>query len=75
MDSNCKSLPITADNRLSQLEPVIAEATTILDRHTHQLKQLTVATTQILAIATQQNESISFLLHEQIKMGEYIVGT
>lgn len=59
---------MTADDRLNQLEPVIAEAITILDRHTHQLKQLTVANTQIIDIVTQQSESISFLLHEQVEI-------
>ena len=44
---------MTADDRLNQLEPVIAEAITILDRHTYQLKQLTVATTQIIDISAK----------------------
>ena len=31
---------MTADNRLNQLEPLLAETVTILNRHTSQLKQL-----------------------------------
>ncbi|MGY3089192.1 hypothetical protein ACVWYF_002232 [Hymenobacter sp. UYAg731] len=64
---------MTADDRLNQLEPIIAEAITILDRHTNQLKQLTVATGQIITAVTQQGESISFLLREQLKMKGDIV--
>ena len=55
---------MTADDRLNQLEPVVAEVITILDRHTNQLKQLTIATGQIITAISQQGDSISFLLRE-----------
>ena len=55
---------MTTDDRLNQLEPVIAEVITILDRHTNQPKQLTIATGQIITAMSQQDDSISFLLRE-----------
>lgn len=57
---------MTADQRLDQLEPLLAEAMTILDRHTAQLKQLTNAVSQLTTIAIQQSENISFLLNEHV---------
>jgi len=59
---------VTADDRLNQLEPVVTEVITILDRHTNQLKQLTIATGQIITAISQQGDSISFLLREQVMM-------
>ncbi|MGI4875177.1 MAG: hypothetical protein ACRYFX_28815 [Janthinobacterium lividum] len=50
---------MTADQRLDQLEPLISENIAIMDRHTAQLKQL-------LSIATQHSDSISFILHEVV---------
>ena len=57
---------MTADQRLDQLEPLLSEAMTILDRHTAQLKQLTNAVGQLTIIATQQSDNISFLLREHV---------
>ena len=57
---------MTADDRFNQFEPVVAEIITILDRHTNQLKQLTIATSQIITTISQQGDSISFLLREQV---------
>ena len=57
---------MTAADRLNQFEPVIAEVITILDRHTNQPKQLTIATGQIIMAISQQGDSISFLLREQV---------
>jgi len=57
---------MTADQRLDQLEPLLAEAMTILDRHTAQLKQLTNAVGQLTTIAMQQSDNISFLLNEHV---------
>jgi len=57
---------MTADQRLDQLEPLLAEAMTILDRHTAQLKQLNNAVGQLTTIAIQQSDNISFLLREHI---------
>ena len=59
---------MTADDRFNQFEPVIAEVITILDRHTNQPKQLTIATGQIIMAISQQGDSISFLLREQVMM-------
>ena len=52
---------MTADQRLDQLEPLMSESMAILDRHTAQLKQLIV-------ISTQHSESISFLIHEVLEV-------
>jgi chromosome segregation ATPase len=57
---------MTADQRLDQLEPLISEAMTILDRHTAQLKQLSNAVSQLTTIAVQQSDNISFLLREHL---------
>ncbi|MDO7885220.1 hypothetical protein [Hymenobacter cheonanensis] len=57
---------MTADQRLDQLEPLLSEAMTILDRHTAQLKQLTNAVGQLTTIAVQQSDNIAFLLREHI---------
>lgn len=57
---------MTADQRLDQLEPLLSEAMTILDRHTAQLKQLTNAISQLTTVATQQSDNIAFLLREHI---------
>jgi chromosome segregation ATPase len=57
---------MTADQRLDQLEPLLSEAMTILDRHTAQLKQLTNAVSQLTTVATQQSDNIAFLLREHI---------
>ncbi|UOR04753.1 hypothetical protein MUN82_17610 [Hymenobacter aerilatus] len=47
---------------------MIAEAMTILDRHTAQLKQLSAAVGQLTEIVTVQSSNISFILREQIVM-------
>lgn len=57
---------MTADQRLDQLEPLLSEAMTILDRHTAQLKQLGNAVSQLTTIAVQQSDNISFLLREHL---------
>ena len=59
---------MNADERLDQLEPMIAEAMTILDRHTAQLKQLSAIVSQLVTIATQQSDNIGFILREQLIM-------
>ena len=63
---NSVSSCMTADQRLDQLEPLLSEAMTILDRHTAQLKQLTNAVGLLTTIATQQSDNISYLLREHI---------
>ena len=59
---------MTADERLDQLEPLMAENMAILDRHTAQLKQLQNAVSQIGVAVSQQADSINFLLREQLVM-------
>jgi uncharacterized protein YejL (UPF0352 family) len=57
---------MTADQRLDQLELLVSEALTVLDRHTAQLKQVTSAVSNITTLVIQQSDSISFLLREHI---------
>ena len=57
---------LNADDRISQLEPLLAEAMTILDRHTAQLKQLNNAVAQNTSVLIPQSDNISFLLQEHI---------
>lgn len=59
---------MTADERLDQLEPLLSEALTVLDRHTYQLKQLNAAVSHLTAAVAQQGDNISFLLREQSGM-------
>jgi chromosome segregation ATPase len=59
---------MTADQRLDQLELLVSEALTVLDRHTAQLKQLTATVGQIITILTQQSDSIAFLLQEHVAL-------
>lgn len=66
---------MTADDRLDQLEPLVAESLAVLDRHTAQLKQLGAAVLRLdgkvtsLAVAVaKQSDDINFLLREQAGM-------
>ena len=59
---------MTADDRLNQLEPLLSEALTVLDRHTYQLKQLSGAVGHLTTAVAQQGDNISFLLREQLAM-------
>ncbi len=61
---------MNADERLNQLEPLVAEALAVLDRHTAQLKQLHNAVSQNTQVLIQQSDNISFLLHEHILIKE-----
>jgi chromosome segregation ATPase len=65
---------MTADQRLDQLELLVSEALTVLDRHTSQLKQLTGTVGQIITILTQQSENIAFLLQEHIVIKNDVAG-
>ena len=64
---------MTADERLDQLEPLLSEALTVLDRHTYQLKQLSASVGQLTNAVVQQGDNISFLLREQLEMKGDIV--
>ncbi|WP_210521044.1 hypothetical protein [Hymenobacter terricola] len=64
---------MTADDRLNQLEPLLSEALTVLDRHTYQLKQLSGAVGQLTTAVAQQGDNISFLLREQMEMKADII--
>jgi lipopolysaccharide export system protein LptA len=57
---------MNTDERLNQLEPLVAEALAVLDRHTAQLKQLNNAVAQNTQVLIQQSDNISFLLREHI---------
>ena len=57
---------MNTEERLNQLEPLVAEALAVLDRHTAQLKQLNNAVTQNTQVLIQQSDNISFLLREHI---------
>ena len=59
---------MTADERLDQLEPLLSEALTVLDRHTYQLKQLSASVSQLTTAVVQQGDNISFLLRDQLMM-------
>jgi ABC-type transporter Mla subunit MlaD len=59
---------MTVDERLDQLEPLLSEALTVLDRHTYQLKQLSTSVSQLTTAVVQQGDNISFLLREQLAM-------
>ncbi|MGI4870149.1 MAG: hypothetical protein ACRYFX_03105 [Janthinobacterium lividum] len=61
---------MTADQRLEQLEPLVAENIAVLDRHTIQLTRLNNAVSRLNDIAVQQSDNISFLLEENIKTNE-----
>jgi len=57
---------MNTEERLNQLEPLVAEALAVLDRHTAQLKQLNNAVAQNTQVLIQQSDNISFLLREHI---------
>ena len=65
---------MTVDDRLNQLEPLLSEALTVLDRHTFQLKQINGAVSQLSTVISKQGDNISFLLREQLVMKGDIVG-
>jgi hypothetical protein len=46
---------MTADQRLNQIEPLVAQTLAVVDRHTAQLKQL-------VEFGMQQSDNITFLL-------------
>ena len=48
---------MTADQRLDQLEPFVAQTLAVVDRHTEQLKQL-------VEIALQHSDNLQFVLQE-----------
>ena len=57
---------MTADQRLDQLEPILSEAITVLDRHTFQLKQLNTAVGTLTDLMTKQSDNVSFLLADNM---------
>ena len=65
---------MTADDRLNQLEPLVAETLAVLDRHTAQLKQLGSRVSVLTDVVMQQSDNISFLLKEQIVIKNDIAG-
>ena len=65
---------MTADQRLDQLEPILSEAITVLDRHTFQLKQLSTAVGSLIELMIKQSDNISFLLQENIVIKDRLTG-
>lgn len=63
---------MTADQRLDQLEPLLSEAITVLDRHTVQLRQLHEGFAKNTALLVQQSDNISFLLDENVAIKDRI---
>lgn len=66
---------MTADDRLNQLEPLLAESMTILDRHTFQLKQLSNSVSDLqnsvstlITASVRHSDDITFLLREQAEI-------
>ena len=59
---------MTAEERLSQLELLVAESLGVLDRHTAQLKQLQNSVGQLISASSQHSDTLSFLLREQLAM-------
>jgi hypothetical protein len=57
---------MTLDERISQVELLLAETMAILDRHTAQLKQHTGLLINLTEVAAQHSDSIGFLLREII---------
>ena len=54
---------MTADERLDQLEPLLSEALTVLDRHTYQLKQLNSAVGQLNSAFIQLSNTVGQLIN------------
>ena len=55
---------MTPDERISQIELLLAETMAILDRHTAQLKQHTGLLINLTEVAAQHSDNIRFLLRE-----------
>lgn len=55
---------MTPEKRLNQLEPVVAEMVTQLDRVTAQNRTLVIVVTQNTEAIVTQSDNIQFLLHE-----------
>ena len=63
---------MNADQRLDQLEPLLSEAMTVLDRHTYQLKRLSERVAHLIGLVVKQSDNISFLLSENVLIRERI---
>lgn len=59
---------MTPEKRLNQLEPVVAEMVTQLDRVTAQNRTLVIVVTQNTEAIVTQSDNIQFLLHEVAEM-------
>ena len=59
---------MTAEQRLDQLEPLLAQALATLDQHTAQNERHTAQLKVVITAVTQHSDSIAFLLGEQSEM-------
>ncbi|AWM34622.1 hypothetical protein [Hymenobacter nivis] len=64
---------MTADQRLDQLEPLVAQTLAVADRHTAQLKQIYGAVNQLLEAGKIQSDDVQFVLREMSEL-TYKVG-
>ena len=65
---------MNADQRLDQLEPLMSESMAILDQHTALLNRHTVQLKQLVNVALQHSDSISYVLREVIEIKEKQAG-
>jgi len=72
LDFDC--LPMNADQRLDQLEPLLSESMAILDQHTALLNRHTAQLKQLVNVALQHSESLSYVLREIIEVKEKQAG-
>lgn len=63
---------MTADQRLDQLEPLVAQTLAVADCHTAQLKQLVNIATQHTGILTQQSDNMQFALQSILELKELV---
>jgi phage shock protein A len=70
---------MTADQRLDQLEPLVSQTLAVADRHTAQLRQISItvshlqeAVGQLLEAGQVQSDNIQFVLRELSEMRQEI---
>jgi acetolactate synthase small subunit len=57
---------MNSDDRLDQLEPLLAQNLATADRHTGQLRQIIVQVQQLTTLAVQQSDNSEFALRELV---------
>jgi chromosome segregation ATPase len=63
---------MTADQRLDQLEPLVAQTLAVADRHTAQLNQINNRLNQLADLGAQQSNNVVFLLREVSSLKEQV---